>query len=155
MQGTFIIYTTVVYTTMKHNIFFGAIHQIIKTGHWITDSVSTELKVFGVSEPQFNVLRILRGQNKNPITVEEVANRMIQRSSNVTRIIDKLLARGFVIRKECESNRRKMDISITNEGLQFLKQLDKKVNDFHKPMFDKLTEKEALTLITLIKKLRD
>lgn len=140
---------------MKNEIYFRAIYQIIRTGHWVTDSISLELKEFGISEPQYNVLRILKGQKDTPITVENIASRMVQRSSNVTRIIDKLLTRGFVTRKECESNRRKMDINISKEGLDFLKLLDKKVDAFHEPMFDKLTEQEAQTLTTLIKKLKD
>ncbi len=139
---------------MKTKIYYQAIYQIIKTGHWITDNVSLELKEFGISEPQFNVLRILRGQKGNPVTVEEISNHMIQRSSNVTRIIDKLLARDLVIRKECETNRRKMDILITNNGLELLNQLDKKVDQFHQPMFKNLTKEEAETLTALIKKLR-
>ncbi len=140
---------------MKNETYYHAIFEIIKTGHWITDMVSQELKEFGVSEPQFNVLRILKGQKGNPITVEVIANQMIQRSSNVTRIIDKLLIRGFVSRQECETNRRKMDIKITEEGVKFLKILDKKVADFHKPMMGRISEKDAQDLTRIIKKLKD
>ena len=140
---------------MKNESCYNAIYQIIKTGHWITDSVSHELKEFGISEPQFNVLRILKGQRGTPITNEEIGSRMVQRSSNVTRTIDKLLTRGFVSRKECSANRRKMDIMVTAEGLSFLKLLDKRVSDFHQPMISRLTEQEAQTLAVLIKKLKD
>lgn len=139
---------------MKQNHYFNAIYQIIKTGHWITDNVSLELKEYGISEPQFNVLRILRGQKGKPVTVEKITGHMIQRSSNVTRIIDKLLKHDLVTRKECQTNRRKMDIAITPEGLDLLKILDKKVRDFHQPMVSRLTEKEAQTLAELIQKLR-
>ncbi|MBO3698189.1 MarR family winged helix-turn-helix transcriptional regulator [Roseivirga sp. E12] len=140
---------------MENKTYFSAIVEIIKTGHWITDMVSQELKEYDISEPQFNVLRILKGQKGKPITVEVIASLMIHRSSNVTRIIDKLLIRGLVSRQECQTNRRKMDINITAEGIEFLKLLDKKVTDFHKPMMSKISEKEAKDLTRIIKKLKE
>lgn len=139
---------------MSNQEYFSAIHQIIKTGHWITDSVSSELKVFDISEPQYNVLRTLNAQKGNPLTVEQIGRQMIQRSSNVTRIIDKLMSKGFVSRQECPTNRRKMDIHITSAGSLFLKQLDAKVDQWHQPMFDKLSVEELQTLTQLIRKLR-
>ena len=88
------------------NQYFQAIFQIIRTGHWITDQVSRELKEFGITEPQYNVLRILRGAKGEPLTVQRILKSMVQRSSNITRIVDKLLAKGYVNRQECPSNRR-------------------------------------------------
>lgn len=139
---------------MSKRQYFSTIHQIIKTGHWITDSVSSELKGFDISEPQYNVLRTLDSQRETPLTVEQIGKQMIQRSSNVTRIIDKLQKKGLVSRKECPTNRRKMDILITDEGSTFLKQLDAKLAGWHKPLMDKLTDEELLTLSQLIRKLR-
>ncbi len=133
--------------------YLSTIVSIIRAGHRLTDEVSLALKEYEVSEPQFNVLRILRGAKGSPYTVQGISERMIQRSSNVTRIIDKLLKRGFVERKECASNRRKMDILITHEGLQFLKVLDKKVKTFHKAYANNLNEKELNTLNKLVAKL--
>ncbi|MBB6459793.1 MarR family winged helix-turn-helix transcriptional regulator [Flammeovirga kamogawensis] len=139
---------------MKESNYIKAIYQIISTGHWITDRVGSELKEYGITEPQFNVLRILRGQNGNPITVFEILERMVQRSSNITRIVDKLLEKGLVNRVECPTNRRKMDITITPKGLETLKELDKKVETFHEPIRSNLTELEAETLAKLIIKLK-
>jgi len=136
------------------NYFFEAIYEIIRTGHWITDSVSKELKEYDIYEPQFNVLRILRGAKKKPISVNAILERMVQRSSNVTRIVDKLETKGLVERTLCPEDRRKMDIIITDKGLELLKKLDKKVEDFHKPMMNNLSQKEAETLKRLIKKLK-
>ncbi|MDW3192971.1 MAG: MarR family transcriptional regulator [Cytophagales bacterium] len=134
--------------------YYNAIHQIIRTGHWITDQVSQELKEHDVTEPQFNVLRILKGRKGDPVTVVEIQEQMVQRTSNVTRIIDKLLVKGLVDRQECHSNRRKMDITITEEGRAFLAVLDEKVQTFHEPMKDNLTEKELEQLDHLIQKLK-
>ncbi|MEM6633450.1 MAG: MarR family transcriptional regulator [Bacteroidota bacterium] len=133
--------------------FFQAIFQIIRTGHRITDQVSQKLKADGFTEPQYNVLRILRGAKGKPLTVQTIQERMVQRSSNVTRIIDKLLAKECVVRKECPSNRRKMDITLTDTGNNVLKQLDAKVYALHKPMMDRLEDHELDLLKDLILKL--
>ncbi len=134
--------------------FSKAILAIIRTGHWLTDSVSRELKEYNISEPQFNVLRILRGAKGQPISVNTILEKMIQRSSNVTRIVDKLTQRGLVERTLCSTDRRKMDIIITSEGLELLKKLDIRVQELQKPMANNLSSEEAETLRNLIYKLK-
>ena len=135
-------------------IYYPAIHEIIRTGHWITDQVGIELKEFDVTEPQFNVLRILRGQKGKPITVSSILDQMVQRTSNVTRIVDKLNEKGLVTRKECPSNRRKMDILITQKGSDLLMELNRKIHAFHEPLMKNLEAEEAEMLTKLIKKLK-
>lgn len=137
-----------------NNHYFEAVYAIIRTGHWITDSISKELKEYDIYEPQFNVLRILRGAKGNPISVNRILENMVQRSSNVTRIVDKLATKGLVERTLAIEDRRKMDIIITNEGLELLIKLDKKVQDFHRPMMNNLSPEEADTLNQLIRKLK-
>lgn len=134
--------------------YYQAVYEIITTGHWITDEITKALKEFGVTEPQFNVLRILRGAKGEPLTVGDILDKMVQRSSNITRIVDKLVAKNYVNRKECPTNRRKMDITITEEGIDILKQLDKKVHAFHQPFINKLDNEELNTLKSLIQKLK-
>ena len=136
------------------NVYFEAMFEIIKTGHWITDSVSRELKEFDIYEPQFNVLRILRGAKGKPISANAILEKMVQRSSNITRIVDKLTAKGLVERTLCTDDRRKMDILITDKGLDLLMKLDKKVEALHKPMMNNLSAEEAETLKRLIIKLK-
>ncbi|MBX2843950.1 MAG: MarR family transcriptional regulator [Flammeovirgaceae bacterium] len=133
--------------------YYNTIHKIITMGHWVTDKVGQELKEFGITEPQYNVLLILKSANGEPLTVQVILNGMVQRSSNVTRIIDKLLAKGYVNRSECCTNRRKMDITITEEGIKLLRKLNKKVYAIHKPMMENLDEKELELLNQLISKL--
>lgn len=135
-------------------IYFETIYQIISTGHWITDGLGREFKELGSTEPQYNVLRTLKNANGKPLTVQQILEKMVQRSSNVTRIIDKLVLKGLAERKECPSNRRKMDITITKEGLQFLKKLDRKVVDFNQPLMKNLNSNELKTLKNLIIKLK-
>ena len=137
-----------------NKVYFPVVHLIITTGHWITDQVSKVLKDDGITEPQYNVLRILKQAHPRPLTVQEIQRNMVQRSSNVTRIIDKLLNKEYVERKECAANRRKMDISITPSGLETLEKLDQKVYAFHEPMMSKLTKTELETLKQLMTKLK-
>lgn len=134
--------------------YYEAVFEIITTGHWLTDEVTKALKEFGITEPQFNVLRILRGAKGRPVTVGGILDNMLQRSSNITRIVDKLVLKKLAERSECPSNRRKMDIIITSTGLATLKQLDKKVQAFHQPYLDKLSSEELSTLKNLIQKLK-
>ena len=140
--------------SIKNYNYLQAIHQIIKTGHWITDQVGIELRDFEISEPQYNVLKILNGRKGQPITVQGIQSQMVQRTSNVTRIVDKLIAKGLVNRIECPANRRKMDVTITSQGEEFLKPLDKIVLRFHQPMAANLSTEEAQTLTKLIIKLK-
>ena len=136
------------------NNYFITIHQIIRTGHWITDSVTRVLKEFGIYEPQYNVLRILRAAKGEPTSVNAILDNMVQRSSNVTRIVDKLEVKGLVERTLCSEDRRKMDILITKKGINLLKKLDAKVHEFHKPMMKNLSNEEAASLNLLINKLK-
>lgn len=136
------------------NYFYAAILEIVRTGHSITDSVTRELKEYGIYEPQFNVLRILRGAKGQPLSVNQILERMITKSSNVTRIVDKLEAKGLVERTTCPADRRRMDIVITTAGLALLKKLDKKVEALHKPMAQNLSQQEAEQLVQLIHKLK-
>ena len=115
--------------------YFQTVYRIITTGHWVTDQVSKELKEFGITEPQFNVLRILKGAKGKPVTVQQILDNMVQRSSNITRIVDKLITKGLVERKECPTNRRKMDITITDKGNKQLALLEKKVYAFSRTFY--------------------
>jgi len=134
--------------------YYHTIHQIILTGHWITDQISKELKEFGITEPQYNVMRVLKEANGEPVSVQKILENMVQKSSNVTRIIDKLVTKGYTQRQECPTNRRKMDITLTDEGAKLLDKLDKKVYNFHQPMLNNLTSEELETLRNLIIKLK-
>ncbi len=128
--------------------------ELIKTGHWLTDSVSKELKEYDIYEPQFNVLRILKGAKRTPLSVNTILDRMLQKSSNVTRIIDKLESKGLVERTLCPKDRRKMDIILTSKGSDLLKILNKKVKKFHHSLENNLNQKELETLYSLIIKFK-
>lgn len=134
--------------------YFESIGEIIRTGHWFTDSITKELKEYGIYEPQYNVMRILYVAKGEPVSVNTILEGMMQPSSNVTRIVDKLSSKGLVSRTLSEKDRRKMDIVLTIEGKKLLEKLDEKVHAFHRPMMKNLTSSEAKTLKDLILKLK-
>jgi len=82
----------------------------------INETIATALKPFEVSVQQFNVLRILRGQKNKPANLSTLNERMVTKMSNTTRLVDKLLTKGYVERRTCPSNRRKIEITITKQG---------------------------------------
>lgn len=99
------------------------IHMIL-VGNKINEILGHALKPFDVSLQQFNVLRILRGQQGNPANLTTLNERMVSKMSNTTRLVDKLLKKGYVERQVCEVNRRKVEIFITQEGERELAKMD-------------------------------
>lgn len=125
--------------------------NIIYTASFMNLHTSHVLKQFDITPFQFNVLRILRGQYPNAITVNEIISRMLDKSSNASRIVEKLRAKQLILRRECEQDRRQVDVSITEKGLDLLKEIDQREDEF---VFGNgtLTEEEAETLSMLLDK---
>jgi len=140
---------------MNQKMYYQTIHKIITAGHRITDRLNKLLKLSGTTEPQYNVLQILSAAKEEALNLDEIQAGMVQPNSNVSRIVDKLLARGLVTRTECLENRRKKDIKLTEQGWDYLKDLNKVVAEFHTPMTGKLNDEELFTLKKLISKLMD
>ncbi|TMM56056.1 MarR family transcriptional regulator [Maribacter algarum] len=118
----------------------------------INESISKALKPFDVSLQQFNVLRILRGQNEKPANLSTLNERMVTKMSNTTRLVDKLILKGFVDRIICPSNRRKVEISITTEGRNILKKIDSAMIKAEKSILENISKKELEQLNTLLNK---
>lgn len=123
------------------------------TGKWVGELVSQHLKPFGLSNQQYNVLRILRGKAGKPTSVNEISDRMIDKMSNVSRLIDKLKVKKMLRRKTNSQDRRQVDIEITPLGLEMLAEIDliefKLYENLHK-----LSVEEAKQLNELLDKLR-
>ena len=94
------------------------------TKNVLGDRFQEIMKPYDLSNEQYNVLRILRGQKGKPVNMSDIQERMIAKNSNTTRLIDKLLLKEMVTRKECPANRRKIEILITDKGLDVLAKLD-------------------------------
>ncbi|MFQ3350329.1 MAG: DNA-binding MarR family transcriptional regulator, partial [Candidatus Arcticimaribacter sp.] len=118
------------------------------------DELSSLFKVYGISLPQFNVLRILRGQNGTAANLSTIQERMIHKMSNTTRLIDKLIDKGYVNRFVCEKNRRKIELFITDQGLKLLKSLDRISDNKEKRLLKNLNIKEKEELIRILSKIK-
>lgn len=130
-----------------------AIVNIIYSNSWLQQQHLELFKKYGLTTPQFNILRILRGQHPKPSTVNLLIDRMLDKSSNASRIIDRLEQKGLVKRKQCQNDRRAVDVFISEEGLKVLSQLDTELESFENSLRN-LSEEEAKTLNTLLDKLR-
>ncbi len=133
--------------------FSKAVVNILYTNSWINQQNAQLFKSNGLTTPQFNILRILRGQHPKPATVNLLIDRMLDKSSNASRIVDRLEEKGLVERKQCSKDRRAVDVLISTQGLDLLKKMDKEM-DLWESANKKLTEKEAETLNSLLDKLR-
>mgnify|MGYP002332069078 CR=1 FL=1 len=128
--------------------------NILYTQNVVAEKFNEIIKPYDISAEQFNVLRILRGQKGKPANMCVIQERMISRTSNTTRLVDKLLNKELVTREVCSVNRRKMDIAITNKGLDLLKELDPQIEE-HDNLFSKnLNTEELKQLNDLLEKYR-
>ena len=132
-----------------------ALLSIMFTSNWIGEKTNDCFKQYGISEEQFNVLRILKGQQGKPANLSTVQERMIHRMSNATRLVEKLKIKGYVNRVPCEDNRRKVEITITHKGLELLENINPKLAQIELDLFTKLTEGETKEIGILLDKLRD
>ena len=129
--------------------------NIVYTHHLITENFNEILKPFDISSEQYNVLRILRGQKGNPANMSLIQERMLAKTSNTTRLVDKLLMKDFVTRKVCPDNRRKIEVLITQKGLDILTELDPKVIAHEESLSNNLTVEEIAQLNHLLEKYRN
>ena len=128
--------------------------NLMYTSRVVEEAIGQLLKKHDLTMQQYNVLRILRGQKGNPANLSTIQERMVDRSSNATRLVDKLIAKGFAERCRCPQNRRKVEITITDDGLQILKKLDPITEENNKNILSSLTEIELEQLNTLLDKLK-
>lgn len=134
------------YQKMLLNIYF--------TSSWFTTVTTRILKPYRLTLQQYNVLRILRGQHTKPASVGLIQERMLDKSSNASRLIDKLLLKKLVDRKTCPSDRRQMEIRITQKGLDLLAELDGKMNQGELSAQSNISAEEAKTVSDILDRLR-
>ena len=128
--------------------------NIMFTNSWLNSKQIKLFKPYGISGQQFNILRILRGQYPNPASVGLLQERMIDKMSNASRLVDKLKLKKLVERKECKEDRRQVDIIITEKGLELLKTMDK-IMETAENDFKTISLSEAKELNRILDKLRD
>ena len=127
-----------------------ALLNLIYTANWISSQQNAFFKPYGISPQQYNILRILRGAGE-AITVQTIKDRMLERSPNATRLMDKLCTKNLINRLPCPEDRRVVHIEITKIGLTLLKRID---GDFKEDILKNLSLNEAKTLSDLLDKIR-
>lgn len=143
---------------IRQKTFASPFHKMVVNLYFTANCLKNkELSVFkkyGISAQQFNVLRILKGQHPQPCTLLTIKERMLDKDSNTSRLVDKLVAAGLVERKECPNDRRQVDIIINRAGIELLEKINPEVELVHSLSIG-LNESEALRLSDLLDKLRN
>ena len=128
--------------------------NLIHTAAYFESEFSHFIKEFGLSPQQYNVLRILRGQSPNAILGGDLQKRMLHKMSNATRIVDKLVEKGFADRSKSNKDKRQILVSITKDGLDLLNVLDEEVFNFNSNIMN-LPEAQLMFLNLLLDNLRN
>ena len=127
--------------------------NVMFSNSWIIEQQTRIFRPYEITAPQYNVLRILRGQYPDACTVNTIIERMLDRMSNASRIVDRLENKGLVERTVCKTDRRAKDVLITDKGLAILNEVDNALNLWMK-RFEVLTEEEAIQMNDCLDKLR-
>ena len=128
--------------------------NVLYTGKWLEYTQTRHFKQWDLTPQQFNILRILRGAAPKPATVQYLTERMLDKSSNASRLVDKLEEKGLACRKTCPSNRRAVDVSITQTGLDLLAGIDVEQSSTE-ALSKVLSIDQAHSLNTLLDQLRE
>ncbi|OSZ78187.1 hypothetical protein CAP35_07965 [Chitinophagaceae bacterium IBVUCB1] len=142
---------------LKTSKFNNEVHKatlnILYTSYWMRDNISASMKELGITSEQFNILRILKGKHPEPMCVKDIASRMIEKSSNVPRIIDRLVAKSLVSRTPSKEDKRETLIALTDGGQTMLQKANKMMEATQTSIIG-INNEEALQLNTLLEKLR-
>ena len=126
--------------------------NIIYTAHWLNEKMSQILSTEDITQQQYNILRILRGSD-TPLSTLKIRERMLDKMSDTSRIVDRLIVKGLVEKTACV-NKRLVDITVTKKGLQLLEKLDA-LNEQIDSILKGVSEKEATTMNQILDKLRE
>jgi DNA-binding MarR family transcriptional regulator len=130
-----------------------ALINLIYTANWVQSRQQDFFKSHGITGQQFNILRILRGQHPNSISATEIKSRMLDRNSDVSRLLDRLSLKKLITKTTCPNDKRASDVNITEAGIELLKVIDKNEKEQAPPLA--LTEDEAVQLSDLLDKCRE
>jgi DNA-binding MarR family transcriptional regulator len=131
-----------------------AVITIFRTADVVRHAIERSLSAFGLSNEQYNVLRILRGAGESGLPTLEISNRMLSRSPNITRLLDRLIGKKLVRRTRPKEDRRVVIVSITSQGLELLAHLDGVVDNVFES-FPPTTSAEMATLLDVLDRIRD
>ena len=128
--------------------------NILYTYGWLMERTKELFASEDITPQQFNILRILRGSYPQPLSTLQIRERMLDKMSDTSRIVDRLIAKGLVKKGTCKSDRRLVDITITDKGKKLLEKLDVRQDELD-GIIGNLSEKEAIVLSGLLDKIRD
>lgn len=131
-----------------------AVINVMYTANWLGAIHASFLKPYKLTPQQFNILRILRGQHPNPASIRLLTERMLDKMSNASRLVEKLRQKELLERNVCEDDRRQVNVIISQAGLDLLKQIDTMLEKEEKVYMDQLTEEEAIILNKILDKFR-
>lgn len=130
-----------------------AVVNIIYTYHWLTEKIKSILQQEDITLQQYNILRILRGSDPKPLSTLDIRERMLDKMSDTSRMVDRLVIKGWVTKKTRESDKRLVDVSITKEGKKLLEKMDKKEAEMNN-VVAALSKDELKLLNTLLDQMR-
>jgi len=142
------------FTGEENDRKLAALLELLKGGFWYDKALQQVLKPFGISHEQFNVLRILEHNQDRKFSLKEIQSRIMNRTANTTRLVEKLKTKGLISSKYCEHNRRKLEITITEKGLELLSELRDPLFSMIRNVKARISEQEAESLIQIIRKVR-
>ena len=133
--------------------FSKVVVNLMYTSNWLNEQENKLFKPYGLTTAQYNVLRILRGQYPSPATINLLIDRMLDRMSNASRIVDKLMAKDLVARQQNLIDRRAVDVVITKKGLDILGKIDIDMEQFEQSI-NQFTEQECKDVNTFLDRFR-
>lgn len=131
-----------------------AIVNIIFTYHWVTEKLKNILSVEGITMQQYNILRILRGSDPTPLSTLSIRERMMDKMSDTSRIVERMLRNGLVGKRICSNDKRLVDINLTEEGKKMLLRLDERIDEMDE-ITANLNPEELKSLNYLLDKVRE
>jgi DNA-binding MarR family transcriptional regulator len=129
-----------------------ALINLIFTYNWMHNKQQEFFKPYGITSQQFNILRILKGQHPNSLSATEIKNRMLDKNSDISRLLDRLILKNLIEKKTCPSDKRASDVFISAEGILLLEKLAKQQKEMDNVLI--LSEEEAEQLSILLDKCR-
>lgn len=135
------------------NEFHKLVVNMIYTNNWLSEKSKQFFDKADITPQQFNILRILRGAGK-PLSTLQIRQRMLDKMSDTSRIVDRLVKKDLVQKVTCASDRRLVDVTISEKGMQLLDQMDR-YNDEMDAVFNNISEEDAQTLNRLLDKIRN
>jgi hypothetical protein len=130
-----------------------AVINLLYTVGWIKDQNRSVFDSEDITAQQFNILRILRGSHPKPLSTQAIRERMLEKMSDTSRIVDRLIVKGLVKKVTCKTDRRLVDVQITEKGKKLLERIDLREDELDE-VIKGLTEKEAHQLNSLLDKIR-